>query len=111
MTEKIQKLRAYYNELFGGSFLDSCFVELVGGIYINSCFIEVTNGEHAVTLSANREGLLLLVDELIKLCESLPKEGIYHEKAHQSKNIITWILVFIIVFLTGFTFIGNMTQT
>jgi hypothetical protein len=56
MVEKIHALKNYFKELFGDT-------------YLNNCFIEVDNREHAIALSANKEGMLLLIEEMITLCE------------------------------------------
>ena len=65
MTKKILKLQSFFDELFEDS-------------YVDNCLIEIENGEHAIVLSANREGLLLLIDELISLCTHNKDWSHYH---------------------------------
>ena len=65
MTENILKLQDYFKELFGDTYLDNCF-------------IEVENGEHDITLSANREGMLYLIRRMIELCEQDKPYNHYH---------------------------------
>ena len=72
MIDKIKKLKSCYNELFGfydNSFLDSCFVKEVGGTYVHNCLIEIEDGKDALTLSANKEGMLYIIWKLLDLCE------------------------------------------
>lgn len=64
MNEKIKELKMCYQKLFGED------------IYSQS-YIEVTDrGE--IVLSANKEGLLLLVEEIIALCENEQSGRHYH---------------------------------
>jgi hypothetical protein len=64
MDERLKALRMCFNQLFGED------------IY-NKCYIEVTNNGEIV-ISANREGLLLLIDEFIALCEDIQPGKHYH---------------------------------
>ena len=75
MIEKIQKLRACYNELFGDSFINSCFVE---SALTHNCLIEIKDKEDEIILSANKEGMLYLVGKLIELCEQNKEWSHYH---------------------------------
>ena len=52
--------------------------EVLGDTYLGNCFIEVRNNEYSTVLSANREGMLLLINELIKLYESNKVGYHYH---------------------------------
>jgi len=45
-----------------------CFDDLFGNEYLGNCFIEILNNEYETVLSANKEGMLLLVNELLELC-------------------------------------------
>ena len=64
LNEKIKELKMCYKKLFGE------------GIY-SKCYIEVTDRDEIV-LSANKEGLLLLVEEIITLCENEQLGSHYH---------------------------------
>ena len=64
MKERIRELRLSYKKLFGDD------------VY-NKSHIEITDGNEIV-LSANREGLLLLVEEILVLCEKDQIGAHYH---------------------------------
>ena len=64
LNEKIKELKMCYQKLFGED------------IY-SQCYIEVTDRDEIV-LSANKEGLLLLVEEIIALCENEQSGSHYH---------------------------------
>lgn len=64
MSEKIKELEMCYQKLFGED------------IY-SQCYIEVTDNEEIV-LSANKEGLLLLIEEIITLCRQGQLGSHYH---------------------------------
>ena len=57
--------------------LQKCYQRLFSEDIYGRCFIEVANGEETV-LSANKEGLLLLVEEIISLCENGQPGAHYH---------------------------------
>jgi len=58
--------------------LQNVFISLFGNDYLSNCFIEVENGEHDITLSANREGMLYLVQKLLELCKQNKIQNHYH---------------------------------
>jgi hypothetical protein len=64
LNEKIKELKLCYHKLFGED------------IY-NQCYIEVADNDEII-LSANKEGLLLLVEEIITLCEKGQLGNHYH---------------------------------
>ena len=57
--------------------LKMCFYKLFGEDIYSKCYIEVANKDEIV-ISANKEGFLLLVEEIIKLCENEQLESHYH---------------------------------
>ena len=65
MDENLQKLK-------------ECFYKLFGDAYLHDCFIEIDSSEDEVILAANREGMLLLIEELISLCEKNETYQHYH---------------------------------
>ena len=64
MKKEICELKQCYNKLFDDA------------IY-NQCFIEIDDDDNVV-LSANKEGLLLLIEEIITLCEKGQPGTHYH---------------------------------
>ncbi|NLY43224.1 MAG: hypothetical protein GX066_04500 [Clostridiaceae bacterium] len=64
LNEKIKELKICYQKLFDED------------IY-NKCYIEVTDKDEIV-ISANKEGFLLLIEEIIKLCENEQSGNHYH---------------------------------
>ena len=64
MNEKVKELKMCFQKLFGED------------IY-SQCYIEVENSDEIV-LSANKEGLLLLVEEIVTLCEIGQLGSHYH---------------------------------
>jgi len=65
MEGNISKLKAYFKELFGDTYLENCLVE-------------VEDKENELVLSANIEGMLLLIEEMVNLCELNEEWGHYH---------------------------------
>jgi hypothetical protein len=64
MEGKAKLLKEYFSTLFHGH-------------VFNNTYIEITAGKETV-IRANREGLLLLAEELIKLCECSFEGAHYH---------------------------------
>lgn len=56
MKQKIKELRNCFNKLFVDDILNNTFIEILD------------NDE--IVISANKEGLLCLIDQIIKLCET-----------------------------------------
>ena len=56
MDKKIRALQQCYEEHFGENIQEHCYIEVIDG--------------SEVILSANKEGLLLLVGKIIELCEN-----------------------------------------
>ena len=65
MNEKMAKLKVLFEQLFGES-------------YINNCLIEVEDKKDEIVLSANTEGMIYLIRELIELCVYNKEWGHYH---------------------------------
>ena len=65
MDDKLRKLRESIHLLFGDD-------------YFQDGFIAVSNNNNELILSANREGMLLLIDEMLKLCEHNKSYSHYH---------------------------------
>ncbi|MCL2357920.1 MAG: hypothetical protein FWC70_12345 [Defluviitaleaceae bacterium] len=65
MREKTSKLQVFFDETFEND-------------YIENCLIEVDNKESEIVLSANREGMLYLINRLIELCEHNKAWSHYH---------------------------------
>ncbi len=57
--------------------LKKCYQKLFGNEIWNNSYIEVTDRDEIV-VSANKEGLLVLTEELIKLCEKEQTGSHYH---------------------------------
>jgi hypothetical protein len=57
--------------------LKLCYNKLFGDDIYEQCYIEVADSDEVV-LSANREGLLLLVEEIILMCERGQSGAHYH---------------------------------
>ena len=62
MDEKIEQLKTVFDELFS---LDIC----------NKSYIEILSDKELI-LSANQEGFMCLIDEILKLC--IEKKEYYH---------------------------------
>ena len=56
----------------------NCFNELFGDSYSNNYLIEIEDTEYETVLSANREGMLLLIKALLMLCEANKEWSHYH---------------------------------
>ena len=64
MKEKINELKMCYQKLFGEEVYKKCYIEIAD--------------KDEIILSANQEGLLLMIEELIKLCENGQSGNHYH---------------------------------
>jgi len=93
VDEKIRELKRCYQKLFGNEIW-------------NNSYIEVTDRDEIV-VSANKEGLLVLAEELIKLCEKEQTGSHYHLDEAGMANICEKSLVIQLIQTPGQNNRGN----